>query len=158
MDRRDHRQRTHFGRGPSRAEALRERLLQDWYGEEQGRLESVEHQRGAVRAGEVLAHVFKRFGIKVNLELADLQAAWTKVVGPDIARQTFPYAVHNGTVQIEVPDPTWRYVLETTRKKAILEAVRTHSKGQITGLRLVPAGRRPDESRNGPRPRSPGRR
>jgi hypothetical protein len=155
LDRTENRQRTHFGRQPSRREAAREDLLRTWYGEDLGGREVVEHQRGAVAVGEVIPSVFQRFGIRFDPLLAELQEQWERLVGTDVARNCCPCQLQGRVLCVETADSTWRYVLETTHKQSILSTVQAFTQGRVTGLRFVPSGRRP-RPRRPDRPSPPG--
>ena len=142
LDRSRNRHRTHFRRRPSRREWERERLLRDWYGRDAGRLEALAHQRPSQSIREALPRVLDRLGLREGSTLSDLQKAWSDLVGSDVARFTLPVALRGGTLQIEVGNASWMYVLENMHKDAILAAVKTYTGGEVKTIRFVPAGRR----------------
>jgi predicted nucleic acid-binding Zn ribbon protein len=85
----------------------------------------------------------RRLGREVNYQLAGLQEAWTELVGKDNARHTRPVTCADGTVRVEVDDPAWMYALRGGREREIAEAVTRFTKGAVTRVRLVAAGRNP---------------
>ena len=144
MDRLDNRERTHYGRGPSRREASRQQALQDWFGHEAGLLEAVAHQTSAKPVGALVDDVLAGFGQGDMLVLERFRSNWAELVGADIAAHSAPLALRGRDLMIEVADASWRYVLEREHKGRILARVRSFAKGRVDGIRLVPPGRRRD--------------
>ena len=68
--------------------------------------ESVTFERALGRAS-----LGKRLFSTPELALKVLEAAWPRVVGPELARRTELVALEGGSLWVRVPDPSWRKVL-----------------------------------------------
>lgn len=141
MDRREHRDWSHFGRTPSRRERGREQLLKDWFGEDLGRLEIVERQRPAEHVSGALDEVFRKFGMHSQVLIHDIQAKWAELVGADIAAQSAPIQIRGNRLLVEVVNSSWMYVLNTMHRQDICTRVRDFTDGSVNNVTFVPPGR-----------------
>lgn len=146
LDRSRNSGRTHFRRRASKLERAREDALREWMGPGLARTEILAHQHGAVSAGAVLGQILAELHVGPPAALHELQQGWEKLVGPDVARRSFPAALQGERLIVEVRDSTWLYVLERVQKPGILAKVQALTNGQVKDIRFVAAGRRaPDK-------------
>ncbi len=141
LDRREHRNWSHYGRTPSRRERERERLLRDWFGPERGSMEIMAHQSPSLSIGEAMTEVMSGLGLGRHLEFTGIEENWPDLVGPDIARQARPIALREKRLDVEVNNPSWMYVLQTVHGKQIEKRVRDFTEGRVTTVSFVPQGR-----------------
>lgn len=160
LDRRDHRERSHYGRTPSRRERERERLLRDWFGPERGAMEIMAHQSPCRALGEAVGEVISGLGLGRHVEFCAIADHWVELVGADIAQQARPVALRARRLDVEVSNPSWMYVLRTVHAKQIEQRVKEFTNDRIAAVSFVPEGRHyssrtnPAERRHG---RTPGR-
>ncbi len=153
LDRGANRRRTHFGRRPNPVERRREAALKDWYGPDEARLQITARQRPARPITGVVDQVLARVNTPEIALLNRLRSGWPELVGADIARHTAPVGVWRATLDVEVTDATWLFVLQREHAAALNERVAEATTGAIRRVRLVPAGRHAAHGREGTKPR-----
>lgn len=142
LDHRERRNRSGFGRYPSRRERARDELLRDWYGPDLGREVILSHRRPAQPVGDGIPELMKQLGRSLSLEMDTLQRKWSDVVGVDLAKRTRPVFLRDGVLTVEVLQATWLYVLKTTGKGNLLRCVSDFTEGKVLDVQFVPGGRR----------------
>lgn len=141
MDRAANRRRTHQARRPSRAERQREAAFLDWYGPESAPAEIAALRHAPRGIAEVLNEVLSGIGLGDVVVLENVQAVWSGIVGPDVARHTRPVAFSAGTLMVEVANSTWRYILEREHAARIRADLGRQTDGAVRLVRFVPPGR-----------------
>ena len=141
LQRKANRSRTHFSRRPSAKERSRESLMRDWFGAVMGANEVMAHQRPSQPIDKVVGNVLASFGMREMLLLDRVRIEWPELVGGDVAKYAWPAALQGRTLQVEVANSTWRYVLEREHKGAILLKIKNQYEGKIDKVRFVPPGR-----------------
>ncbi len=142
MAMRRNRSRTHLARRPSRIEASRRQVMADWYGPERAAGEIRARDVPARSVGEVIPELFRELRKHEDLTVASLQNAWPRICGGELARQTWPVALRNHCLVIEVRDPGWMYSLANFQKQDILGAVQSCAGDRVRDVSFIPAGRR----------------
>ncbi len=142
MDRQQNQRRAGARRGASARERARESLLLAWYGQEEGRLEIMAHQRPAAHIGEAVGGVMAKFGMKNAVMVDDLRDKWPGLVGQDVAKFAQPTRCRDGVLMVEVIHSAWLYVLEREHRATIEARLSQVTQGKVTSVQFVPAGRR----------------
>jgi len=141
LSREGNRTRTHFSRGANKLEWRREQTLKDWYGGSFCTEEILAHQDPARTVSDVLTGVLAKIGKREVALLESVRHQWTDCVGVDIARQSTPATIRGGTLEVEVRNSSWLYILKWERKGQVLVKLEALTNGQISDVRFVPAGR-----------------
>lgn len=137
---RDRAGRTHWDRRPSYREFQRDRLLRDWLG---GVLapDQMAELRGPVQTtGKLVEEVLANLDQAGALAMGRLMRQWPDLVGPDIAKASTPLRCEHGVLWVGIPNPTWRYVIESQFRTNLLDKLRKATDGEVRGIRLVPGG------------------
>ena len=141
LNREGNRTRTHLSRGANRVEWRREQMLRDWYGASYSVEEVLAHQEPARTVSDVLNRVLAKIGSREMALLESVRSQWADCVGVDIAHQSTPAMIRQGTLEVEVRNSSWLYILKWERKGQILVKLAALTNGQISDVRFVPAGR-----------------
>ena len=141
LDRVERRNHSHFGRRPSIRERNREQAIQDWMGPDMARRFMLDHQRQAEHIGKAMGEVLASIGMRRQALLEEIMDNWPDLVGADIARISNPCRLFQKQLEIEVENPSWFYILQTTHAKVILQRVKDFSNDAINQIRFVPGGR-----------------
>lgn len=141
LNREGNRKRTHFSRGANRLEWRREQALRDWYGAGYCTEEILAHQTSARTVSDVVTRVLTKIGKREMALLESVRHQWADCVGADIARQSTPATIRRGTLEVEVRNSSWLYILKWERKAQIQVKLEALTNGEISDVRFVPAGR-----------------
>ncbi len=117
----------------------------DWYGTHRGAEEIVAQRSSFDEIGDVLKETFSRFGMQKAVVLEEIQQSWADIVGQDVSRVTRPSSVKADTVEVEVVNPAWMYILDREYKTTMEQNLRNQTGSKVRNIRLLPAGRRPRE-------------
>jgi hypothetical protein len=153
MNRQENQRRTHGRRRLSNKEASREELLKSWYGSDEGRNEIMAHQTQAQHVGDVVSNVLAGYRKKDSLLMDLISGQWPQLIGADIARFSHPFRFQNGTLEIEVVNPAWLYVLEREHKTILEAKLASLTENKVRRVRFIPGGRcTPEHRSRSPRP------
>ena len=134
----DRRNRSGY-RGNSKKENQRNKLLIEMYGHDRARLEMEAHQRPEQHISETLASIMKSVKLDDKIQFSDLLDQWEELVGTALSTLCRPHAIDNKTLMIEVDHASAMHVLETYKKKEILQRVKTVCR-DVLSIRFVPSG------------------
>ena len=126
----------HRHRRPSDNELSREQLLEDWVGMERAASIKADLRPQTPTIGELVSEIMRKFKLDEVDVFDRLRTDWAGIVGPSIARECAPVNLANGTLTIAVRDTTWRFVLETQQKKAMLAKIQA-TLGKDTPLKTI---------------------
>lgn len=93
--------------------------------------------RNVTRASDHLEKILETIGIQGGLAEDEIKAAWSKLAGEMIARQTEPVSLRRGCLTLKVTQPAMRFHLEQL-KPSLLKKLQTElGADQISSLRLT---------------------
>ena len=141
LARKDNCERRHWRRKPSERERRREEVLADWYGQTRATEEFALLRGPFKKVSELVGDMLDDVSAQPGILVEKLVNCWTDVVGHDAAAQCHPSVIRDGVLFVEVKSAPWLYMLERQQKSVVLEKVNTLSRGEITNVRFVPAGR-----------------
>lgn len=107
--------------------SLRANVIAEWRGLPEKRLL---HDRWAAPA-DVLPKLMQRLGLKERLHEAEVQEAWSKIVGDFIAAHSAPVALREGILYVRVLQPALHYEFEQVSKTEILRKLKQRFGGKV---------------------------
>ncbi|NLF92306.1 MAG: DUF721 domain-containing protein [Oligosphaeraceae bacterium] len=128
-------------RGPSPREARRELALADWLGPERTHDVIASLRPPPQQVSSLVEQMMAKFPRQDIYWLERLREAWPQLLGEMNARQSRPLSLQNGTLIIEVSNPTWRFVLERQQKIKIKDILQDFLQQELRSLRFVAPGR-----------------
>jgi hypothetical protein len=74
---------------------------------------------------DLVMPLFRERKKEAHLTLTAVRGRWEEIVGPDLARKTYPLRVHRGVLWVGAPDASWAYQFQFMRSELLhcLEAV-----------------------------------
>ncbi len=138
--------RTHHWRHRSKSDRIAEEMLQAWYGEDDGLLETEAHQPAARALSDLVDSTIDQLDRGYAGFLRRLVEQWPDLVTPAIANVATPQTVQNDTLLIAVSSAPWMMQMRV-HEPQIRAIVQQFSKGKIRNIRFVAAGktRRPQQ-------------
>jgi predicted nucleic acid-binding Zn ribbon protein len=116
---------------------LRRRVLEEWRGLPQPGPEADR----TVSVGAVLASLAPKLGLSQRLQEEEVVAAWGDIVGEFFARHSRPTRLQQGTLFVQVLQPTILYELDRHWKPMILAKLRERFGGKcIQAIRFKVGG------------------
>ena len=105
-------------RYPSRAERLRRQVIEEW------RLlpEPRDPLARCVKASDAMGGVLQR--LQFAEEISRVTSAWKELVGDYLAENSQPVSLKDGTLLVQVVQPTLRYELDRSLKPQLLQRLR----------------------------------
>ena len=102
---------------------------------------------GLTPVGNVLDQVLAGLKLEERFKSAGATELWGDVVGPDVARRTYPAGVRGGELLVEVRGAVWMGHLAVLRQ-GILDDLngRLPADARLSSIRLVPMRRRKEEA------------
>jgi predicted nucleic acid-binding Zn ribbon protein len=82
-------------------------------------------------ASDVLPSLMQRLGLKERLHEAEVQEAWSQIVGEFIAAHSAPVALREGVLYVRVLQPALHYEFEQVSKVAILRKLKQRFGGKV---------------------------
>lgn len=141
FSREDRRRYTGEYRSPSPREARREQTLADWLGPERTHDVFAALRPAPQKVSSLVEQILEKFPCQDIYWLERLREAWSQLLGEMNASQSRPLSLQNGTLIIEVSNPTWRFVLERQQKVKIKEILQDFLQQELRSLRFVAPGR-----------------
>jgi len=98
---------------------------------------------GMTPVGNVLDQVLSGLKLEERFKSAGATELWYEVVGPDVARRTYPAGVRGGELLVEVEGAVWMGHLAVLRQ-GILDDLngRLPADARLSSIRLVPMRRK----------------
>lgn len=87
--------------------------------------------------GETVAIFQKRLTGTYNAKLSAAQELWPELVGPELAEETFPSALRNGTLIVTVAHTAAKFTIEQLLLTALLEQMHSSLGGHIRQIRCT---------------------
>lgn len=106
--------------------SFRARVIAEWRGLPE---KAVPHNRWASPA-DVLPKLMQRLGLRERLQEAEVQEAWSKIVGDFVAAHSAPVAIREGVLYVRVLQPSLHYELEQLGKIDILRKLKQRFGGK----------------------------
>src|ERR1700730_2246644 len=106
---------------------LRRRIIEEW----RGLRESENRPDRGVHIKEILTELAPKLGIASRLRAEEVIAAWGQVVGDFFARHSRPSKLYQGTLIINVLQPTILYELDRQWKSLILSKLKQRFGGKV---------------------------
>src|SRR5689334_9408882 len=99
------------------SESLRKKMIAEWRGfpEVSGPLDNYKS------VGDLLTKVLPKLGLKDRLNEQQIMEAWREIVGDFLAQHSLPIGLNGGILIVQVVQPSVRYELDRTWKRAILD-------------------------------------
>lgn len=74
---------------------------------------------------DLVTPLFQERKKEAHLTLTAVRGRWEDIVGPDLARKTYPLRVHRGVLWVGAPDASWAYQFQFMRSELLhcLESV-----------------------------------
>jgi predicted nucleic acid-binding Zn ribbon protein len=107
--------------------ALRAKIVAEWRGLPEKYLRPDRWQAPV----DVLPKLMQRLGLKERLHEAEVQEAWSKIVGDFIAAHSAPVALREGILYVRVLQPALHYELEQVSKIDILRKLKQRFGGKV---------------------------
>jgi len=99
---------------------IRRKALAEWRGYDPG----PEKPLRLTRAGDAAAALLKKFCGADQIREAEIQRAWTELVGDFLASHSRPVRLRDGLLVIQVLQPTVHYELDRVWRPRILQKLR----------------------------------
>lgn len=131
-----------FGK-PSHKEAQREEVLADWLGEERRAPVFADLRPEPADMKTLLKSLLSTVNVG-DLQLLDkLKEAWPTLVGDVNARQCAPASIKDTTLNIEVYNSSWLFILRSQQQNIIARRVSEFSNGHLNKVSFTAAGAKP---------------
>jgi predicted nucleic acid-binding Zn ribbon protein len=107
------------------------------------------------RLRDLLNPITKRFGLDASIEAGRVFAAWSDIVGSDVARHVRPRVLKDGVLQVRTDSAAWAGELKYLAPQLIQQINTFVGRSVVTELRIT-TGPLSESSREGPKATSPG--
>ncbi|MGH8047947.1 MAG: DUF721 domain-containing protein [Chthoniobacterales bacterium] len=114
------------------AKSLRKFVVEEWRG-----LPEKKEERPVVTVAAAIQQLMAKLGLRERINEADILSAWRDIVGDFLAEHSRPSRLTNGTLHIEVMQPSVRYELSSTWRPIILQKLQERfGKNAVKDIKL----------------------
>ena len=107
--------------------SIRKRAIEEW----RGVPEPDENVDRTLSVRDVLAQLAPKLGLEARLREEEIIAAWVEIVGDFFAKHSRPVRLYQGTLVVNVLQPTVLYELDRQWKSVVLAKLKTRFGSKI---------------------------